>query len=125
MLSAHGPKGALLLKIHSAMEFQSVIKRERNRCDREASVFSVIGFYQQNGDPFRKYADSISQALRKRVRLPDEIGWFDKSRIGVHLPSTNEEGAAKIASDIQKAPSQKDFSVSYSICSYPNYNGKA
>ena len=125
MLSAHGPKGAFLIKIYSATEFQTVIKRERDRCDREGSVFSVIGFYCKNGDPFHKYAYSIFQALRKRVRLPDEIGWFDKSRIGVLLPSTNEEGAAKIASDILKTFSQKDFSVSYSICSYPNYNGKA
>ena len=45
MLSAHGPKGAFLIKIHSETGFQTVIKRERDRCDREGSVFSVIGFY--------------------------------------------------------------------------------
>ncbi len=110
-------------EVHSISDFQIVIKRERDRCDREASVFSVIGFYKKNGEAFERYAEPIIQALIDRVRLPDEIGWFDRDRVGVLLPSTNEAGAVKIAADIQKILSRKSVSVSYSIFSYPSQNG--
>jgi len=110
-------------RVYGAEEFQSVIKRERNRADRDGSGFSVIGFYGSNGTRFRSLADTVIRVVETRLRMPDEIGWFDSDRIGVLLPSTDEEGAVKLASDIQRALSDETTDVAFSVCSYPGVNG--
>jgi lipopolysaccharide/colanic/teichoic acid biosynthesis glycosyltransferase len=62
----------------------------------------------------------LIKLLRKRIRLSDDIGWFDRDKIGVILPDTPGDGAWIIVKDIVN-PSESQFStLSCMVFTYPS-----
>lgn len=88
------------LDIHSEEEFREILCRERARTDRTKSEFSLLVFeFEQSGNTHLE-TKSLANELNGRLRSTDEVGWLDRSRIGVILPDTPAEGAWRVADDI-------------------------
>jgi len=82
-------------------DFRRVLAIERARADRIENEFSVMLIC---GDVLGGAAgrERVINTLFKRLRIIDEIGWFDGRRIGVLLPDTAHSGAVKLAHDIRR-----------------------
>jgi lipopolysaccharide/colanic/teichoic acid biosynthesis glycosyltransferase len=82
-------------------DFRTALTRERARADRTEHEFSVLVL---EGQAVRntQLATDLIDTLSKRIRTVDEIGWFDKGRIGIILPDTKSNGAVKLAQDIRR-----------------------
>jgi lipopolysaccharide/colanic/teichoic acid biosynthesis glycosyltransferase len=104
--------------IYSTDKFRTILERERARADRTGKEFSFVVFDLENADKDYSTTRHLTSVLSRRLRLTDEVGWFDNELIGVCLAYTSAEGASKFAEDV----SQRMNSVaplSYKIYSYP------
>src|SRR5258706_4033087 len=90
------------------MDFRTGLIRERARADRTEQEFSVLVLEGQA---------NLIHMLEERLRNTDEIGWFDKQRIGVLLPNTPANGAVKLAQDIRRMTMPSPPSVT--VYTYP------
>ena len=116
--------------IHPTERFRAILEKECARSNRNEHSFSLVIF-----DVDRPRADSaevcqLARLLTNRVRLTDEVGWFDKQRIAVLLPYTSAEGAWKLAEDICQAFSVDVLRTGCKVYTYPsnwfadrNHNG--
>ena len=105
--------------IDSPEYFRAILNREIARADRYNKKISLIVFYV-NG-----YDDSTSiqffkNFLSSRVRLSDEVGWFDEKSIGILLPDTSLDGAWKIAEEIREKISHTILQPSCEVFMYPS-----
>jgi lipopolysaccharide/colanic/teichoic acid biosynthesis glycosyltransferase len=85
--------------ILSREDFRKALARERAGSDRNEHGFSLLVFEGGIGrDPetLRQFADALS----RRIRQIDEIGWLDQQRLGVLLPYTLAGGAKILAQDL-------------------------
>jgi len=100
-------------------QFRAMIMRERAGADRNQHVFSLLLF--NIGDPEANSVgvQYLAHVVANRIRMPDEVGWFDKKRIGVLLPYTSTDGAQKLADDICQAIAAKASPPEYTIYTYP------
>ncbi len=106
--------------IYSADDFYEVLERERARADRSNQCFSLVvfnvGLPGTNGDNARR----VVSILASRVRVSDEIGWFDKRCIGVILPDTSAEGAWKLADEVCQEINGTTQTSFCSVYTYPS-----
>jgi lipopolysaccharide/colanic/teichoic acid biosynthesis glycosyltransferase len=79
-------------RVYSSKEIALCLARECAACDRHPHHLSVVLFASAS----RKLLD----ALLRRVRQTDEIGWYTPRSICAILPYTTTEGARKFAADI-------------------------
>jgi hypothetical protein len=81
-------------------EFTRLIELERLRVSRHHHRFSVVVFDLGPPDKNRLALRNLVKRLVARVRDIDQVGWYDRRRIGVLLPYTPIEGAQKLAESI-------------------------
>ena len=106
------------LQTHSDMK--KIILRERARSDRHNHEFSIIVIEIERFDQENGVIDHIIQFLNSRLRMIDEIGWYDKNQIAIVLPYTTSENAVQVAEDVTKNINS-DVPVHLSkILSYPS-----
>jgi lipopolysaccharide/colanic/teichoic acid biosynthesis glycosyltransferase len=86
---------------NSKHDFTLVLERERARADRNGHGFSLVTFKVGEGN--QATADRLKQVLADRLRLTDELGWYDDERLGVLLFNTPREGAWNYANRVQAA----------------------
>jgi len=79
--------------ICSREEFSCILERELARAERSNQVFSVIDFDIGDVETNRELGKQLLQALAKRLRSTDEVGWLHGHHIGVLLYNTPSEGA--------------------------------
>ncbi len=98
---------------------QKTILREKARSDRRDHDFSVIVIDIEklnNGKDF----EYLVNFLGSRLRLIDEIGWYDENQVGIILPYTSSENAVQVAEDLMKI-SKNDRPIKLAkILSYPS-----
>lgn len=117
--------------IRSKKAFLQIIEKERIRADRDNHKYSILLFSQdvveQNDNDLRV----LLQTITDRVRKIDEIGWYDKTRVGVILPYTSIEGACRLADNICESMENVSQKPSCDIYTYPfdkqilNHNNKS
>ena len=113
-------KMKVLEGIHSCWEFRMILERERSRVDRNNQSFSVAVFNIANAEVSEDYSKDLVDVLHyRRLRLPDEIGWFDKQRIGVLLHNTGSEGAWSFINNIQGTLPAKYHPLDCRVYVYP------
>ncbi len=105
--------------IASEEHFRALLGRERARVDRNGKEFSVVvldteSMAEKNGDFSR-----LVRSLKDRLRSTDDVGWFDKGRLGVFLPDTSIIGAMKVIDDISHARGWVETILEYTIYNYP------
>lgn len=111
--------------IHSLGDFKQVLRRERDRADRSNSIFSLLAFDVHN--LAAREIERFLDAARARIRVSDEIGWFDERRIALMLPDTAVGGAKILARAITENLISLGIPVSSRVYSYPSahWNGKS
>src|SRR3990172_3323542 len=107
--------------IHSSVGFQTILERERARAERTGQLFSLVvfGIDKENGT----YTESLEQlgyVLGQKVRICDEVGWYDGNRIGTILPGTSAEGARQFTDIIKERIKDAAPRLTCSIYSYPS-----
>jgi lipopolysaccharide/colanic/teichoic acid biosynthesis glycosyltransferase len=103
-----------LHRTRSADAFSEILVRERSRAERSGRPVSLVVFELEGMTA--EEATDLLRTLIGTVRLTDEIGWFDESRIGAVLPDTPPEGARVFACKVGEALSQ---TVRYRIYVHP------
>jgi GGDEF domain-containing protein len=63
--------------------------------------------------------NSFAEALRKRIRCYDEIGFIEENRLAVLLPETPLEEAHKLAESLCHTVLPRQRDVRYELYSYP------
>ncbi len=81
-------------------DFMDLLRRERNRSDRNNHVFSVVVFRCDIKEEKMHHYAKVLTILKKRIRLSDTVGWFNDESIGVFLPETPKDGAMKLCNEI-------------------------
>ena len=94
--SLHGATNyPLLYDISSEKEFSNIIERERERANRNDHQLSLIVFELEAFEPGNLVVKQFIKKAKQRMRKIDEIGFYRSSQIGIVMPYTNFEGAAK------------------------------
>jgi lipopolysaccharide/colanic/teichoic acid biosynthesis glycosyltransferase len=93
-----GWQAAVKHGFNSKHDFLFVLERERARADRNGHGFSLVTFKVADK---AESADRLKQVLTDRLRLTDELGWYDDERLGVLLFNTPREGAWNYANRVQ------------------------
>ena len=107
-------------KLRTFSDMKKIILRERARSDRHNHEFSIIlidigKFDQENG-----VLDHFVQLLGSRLRMIDEIGWYDQNQIAIVLPYTTSENAVQVAEDVIKMMNADIPAQLSKILSYPS-----
>jgi hypothetical protein len=105
-------------EICSKEEFKSIITKERARADRNNQELSLLIFDLETSDLKKTNIISLIREIRSRIRLIDEMGWYDDWRIGMILPYTSNKGAIKLAENIYDS---LDGIISKSVCTVYTY----
>lgn len=104
-------------------EFQRLLDRERCRSDRNAHPFSLVLF-----DVEGKGAAELKKLcalLLARVRVTDDVGWFNDDLVGVLLPDTPAEGASAFAADVARSLERVGCSTPVRVFTYVGQSHKA
>jgi len=83
--------------LYSIDKLNLIIKRERFRSDRNNQKFSLITFDVERFNGSSTMIDDFVDILSSRIRISDDIGWFDSRRIAVLLPETEFKDAQRLA----------------------------
>ena len=104
--------------IHTTEEFSRILRRERERADRNGHQFSLIFFEVNHKDRTCRGLIDLAEALSRRIRLTDEAGWLD-GHLAVFLPETPPDGAGKVADDICRIVELRSTLPRYHLYCYP------
>jgi len=101
--------------ICSREEFSCILERELARAERSNQIFSVVEFDIGDVEVNRELGKQLLQALAKRLRSTDEVGWIHGHHIGVLLYNTLTEGAhvfsQRILDLLPSALTHPDFKI--------------
>jgi lipopolysaccharide/colanic/teichoic acid biosynthesis glycosyltransferase len=81
-------------------EFHRMLERERARVDRWGGQFSLLTLGTGSRGTGQTTLKFLLPALRRRLRLTDEMGWLDRHHVGVILPNSPAWGAWTVADDL-------------------------
>ncbi len=123
-LNGETRSNGLLSDIYSEQAFKSIILRERVRCDRNESVFSLITF-DLSGKSEKAACQLIKILDIRGIRMIDDVGMVDSQRIGISLHNTDKTGALSFAKTIhERIISSTIQSITYKVYVYPtDWNG--
>jgi len=76
--------------------FAAALERERDRADRSNVPFALVVF---DCGRSRECRDAMVDVLSRRLRLADEFGRLEATRVGALLPATDAGGAWTVADD--------------------------
>jgi len=82
-------------------EFHRLLDRERCRSDRNSHPFSLVLLDIEGQEPAN--LRRLCHLLASRIRLTDDVGWFNDDHIGVLLPDTPEDGANTFVKDLRRS----------------------
>jgi len=106
--------------IYSSDAFRVALERERARAERTGQMFSLVLFRIQNGNGNeRALLEHLGKVLVQKVRISDEIGWYDENRVGTLLPGTSAEGAWQFVDIVKKRIGYEESFLNCSVYSYP------
>ncbi len=111
------------LGILRRFEFQRLLDRERCRSDRNAHPFSLVLFDIEG----KEAADlrRLCHLLASRIRLTDDVGWFNDDHIGVLLPDTPAAGAWAFVTDLRRSLERIACSVPVRVFTYGGQSHRA
>jgi len=111
-----------LCGVYSEKEFRALLDHERRRSNRTKEKFSVAVF--DVGDVETEEMDKaclLPDNLVGTSRSTDEVGWFDKNRIGVLLPDTTAKGAKHFTRYFSTTLSSALGTIAPKIYTYPSH----
>lgn len=117
------PRAALRRSLRSMLseeQFRWAIERESQRVDRlNAEGLSLVLFRVTPGKR-RRSTLRLARMTLARVRVTDDVGWFDSEHIGVLLPETESSGAWTLAQSICEIMAQHGPRPLCTMYNYPS-----
>lgn len=104
--------------IYSPEEFAAILGRERARSDRSRKSFSLVIFTFDDRADDALYWQLIG-VIARRIRVVDDLGWFQEKCLAVSLPYTQEEGAKIFSEGVLKAMRELSVEPNVEIFYYP------
>jgi hypothetical protein len=71
-----------------------------DRIGSSAGTLVLVLFRPADGDLSSPLAARLAKTLLHRIRVTDDVGWFDDDHIGVILPETSPVGAWRLAQHV-------------------------
>ncbi len=107
----------------SSEQFILALERESSRVDRSgAGDLSLVLFRVKKSRRWRLSTVRLARTILSRIRVTDDIGWFDREHLGMLLPETTSAGAWKLAQSICGALSRHGATP---LCTLYNYPGNS
>jgi lipopolysaccharide/colanic/teichoic acid biosynthesis glycosyltransferase len=107
--------------IHSSDAFRTILERERARAERTGQIFSLVVFsIDKDVGTDATSLEQLGYVLGQKVRICDEVGWYDGNCIGTILPGTSAEGARQFIDIIKERIKDVAPHLNCSIYSYPS-----
>jgi hypothetical protein len=110
----------------SAEQLNQAIMRETARVDRRGDgMLSLVLFrLSPAGGHNRRRRMSISavrlaRTILQRIRVTDDVGWFDDQHLGVLLPDTSPAGAGRLAQEVCQIVARRGPRPLCTMYSYP------
>jgi len=110
----------VLCSIHSAERFRAILEREKARAERNCHTFSLLLFEVSKSGGDNSQEHYLVHSLVNRIRLTDEVGWFDQERIGVILPCSSAANTRRLADGVCQAIGTKVSAPKYTVYTYPS-----
>jgi hypothetical protein len=112
--------GRSVRSLLTSEQFILAIQRESARVDRAMSGDLTMVLFRVT--PSRRWRLSVVRLVRtilSRIRVTDDIGWFDRDHIGMLLPETSSAGAWKLSQSICGALSKYGATPLCTLYNYP------
>src|SRR4051812_7877468 len=77
----------------SPAQVERLLAREVARAERNGLHFSLVLFRVRRGGRLGLTQKRLALTLLRRIRLTDEVGWFDQEHLCALLPDTASPGA--------------------------------
>lgn len=85
----------------SPEQLNQAMTRESARVDRKGSgTLSLVLFRVTSAQRSRLSAVRLAKTLLRRIRVTDDLGWFDDDHLGLLLPDTTAAGAWRLAQEV-------------------------
>lgn len=84
----------------TAEQMNFAIQRESMRVDRRPQSSLVLVLFHFSGAPTAPSTMRLVKSILHRVRITDDVGWFDEQHVGVILPDTAPAGAWRLAQQV-------------------------
>lgn len=109
------------LGIRTAREFQQLIKYERARADRASSRFALVSVELSSPPSAKQELMALLQALRRRIRTTDVLGWLDERTLSVLLPGTDQKGTETFTGDLVRLYGRERPPLPFTAYCYPEH----
>ncbi|NIR51881.1 sugar transferase [candidate division KSB1 bacterium] len=109
----------LELRLLSVEKMRHKILQEQARADRNGHAFSLVAFAGADLSHDVQYLEQLTQALVRRKRLTDEVGWLRNGQIVILLPDTPAEGARKVVEYVNKTWDKRYSEPEWTVYVYP------
>lgn len=106
--------------LYSIEQFQAALERERARAERNGHRITLVLIQTNSRDLTRSGEPRLADVLRGRLRVMDEAGWYDRSRLGVLMPYTPCEGAWRLIDDLCRLMEGELFPSDCRVYTYPH-----
>jgi len=104
----------------SPEQMNQAMARESARVDRKGEgTLSMILFRIPESKRMHLSAVRLARTILKRIRVTDDVGWFDSEHLGVLLPETLPVGAWKLAQQVCDVVAQR---ASRPLCTMYTYS---
>ena len=81
-------------------QMNAAILRESARVDRKSGAALVLVLFRFAGACTAPSTMRLAKTVLHRIRVTDDVGWFDANHVGVLLPDTAPAGAWRLARQI-------------------------
>jgi len=105
--------------ICSERQFHQKLKIERSRAHRNGHEFSLVVFDLEELQLSQKNINRMVAIIQKRIRDIDQVGWYNKKRLGVILPYTSSGGAKEFSQNIMTDVQDFKKQSKYTLITYP------
>jgi hypothetical protein len=106
--------------ILTAEQFRWAIERESQRVDRLNAGELTLVLFRVSPGARRRANVRLIRTILSRVRVTDDVGWFDREHIGLLLADTPAAGAWPLAQSICQVVARHGRQP---LCSMYNYPG--
>jgi lipopolysaccharide/colanic/teichoic acid biosynthesis glycosyltransferase len=106
--------------VHSPDRFREVLERERSRADRTGQRFWLVVFSSPGGCSQQESLPELARRLRGRLRIVDEVGWLDQTRLAVLLPNASSCCRRKVRETVMQSVAAGGALPEYQVYCYPS-----
>jgi hypothetical protein len=104
----------------SPVQMNQALARESARVDRKgAGAMSLVLFRIPEADRSKLSAVRLAHTILKRIRVTDDVGWFDSEHLGLLLPDTPPMGAWQLAQQVCDVVAQRGARPLCTMYTYP------